>query len=442
MQKNQIKILSTKVTFSALLTFIFLYLGCSDGDNITNNITNNIQNDTGVIAGRVITDGDVVTVSVWSAQEIANATADPAGYFSIANIKPGVYEVRVNSTAGYYLKVENVVVEPASVTNLGDVQLLNLVWPITRVVPADGSTSVSPFSSIFFESDMEILMSTFDSAISITPSLPGSWSRSNYPEGKYTYWFYPTLDFKMAQEYTFAIGTELKFTSGHILTNDIVTKFTTEKLRVVEFGLAVSNYSVYTTAHPEVASTDPIRLVFNAAVDPDSLAAAINMDYPSQGVWIPDAAYYSGTSYRFFKTGPVPLIAPDSQYSVRILSNVGLGNGLRLERDTVVTFFTYPMMATIIPANGATGVNALTDITVDFNTQMDTSSAGLAFNLSENGGTSVPGTFSWTTGNKLIFNPTPTLTAGQLYRVTISTDANSATGHFLKNEIKSFFVVQ
>jgi hypothetical protein len=437
MQSNLSKVGAAKYVVSTTFLISLLFSGCTE----TNNITNNIVNDTGVVAGRVISESESITVSIWLAAEVASTIADAEGYFRIDDVQPGAYEVRVNSTEGFYMKLENIIVEPAKVTSLGDIQLLNLVWPITRIFPADGSRDLRFVSNILFVSSKEINMSTFDSAVSITPAIAGTWYYYLDTNGSYNYYFNRDAGWKAGQEYVLQIDTNLKFVEDYVLSRGIVSKFTIEKFRVIEFGLYQS-WQLSTEFDAENVSSGQFRIYFNDVVDPESLSAAISFSYPEQGFWVWDGSSYYSSGYWFLRSGPAPNLVPESHHYLSISSGLGLGNGCILERDTIFNFHINPLNALATPANGAINVSGTSNITIDFNAQMDTVSAESSFELSPEGGTPIPGTFSWIAGNKLVYNPAPTLASGQLYRITVSTAAKTATGHYLTKEYKSYFVVQ
>ncbi|MCH8028002.1 MAG: Ig-like domain-containing protein [candidate division Zixibacteria bacterium] len=421
----------------AIILTTCVMLGCTEENNITNNITG--QDDAGVIAGRVISNGGVITVSVWLAEEIASTLADSEGYFAIRGLLPGVYEIHVRSSEGQFMKLFENVAEAGLVTNLGDIRLLNLVWPIVNVIPSDGSNSIPPLNYIYIISERKIVSPSLESVFSIKPNVVGTWDWWSYYDSSYTYRYLLSENLKLGQEYTTIIPQGLEFENSYFLTHEIKTTFNVESFMATNFGFG-DRQSLVVTIDPENVDLTGMKINFNAELDQDSLNAAIEFGFPVQGIWLPYTYWYI-TGFNFISFSPV-VLAPDSQYSLTIKGQSALGNGLQLAKDTTFIFRTNPLTISVSPSDGSTGVYERGNIVLDFNAKMDTSLAEQSFDLSSLAGSSVPGVFSWSAGNKLVFNPSIDLSRSEVYIIKSSTAAMTESGHYLEKEFKSYFVVR
>ena len=192
------------VLVNCLIILLFI-LGC-DEDSIVNNYT--ISEAT--IAGRVLPESSATIVSLWMGTEVASRNTDSRGYFTFKDVEPGLYEVRITGVSGASTRRFNIIAETGKTTNLGEITLKNVVWPILWVIPEDSLESVVPSKTVVrFGSKDKIDMTSLISSISITPQISGVWKNHlhrkvtniylletmNYPSMKYT-WFclMPTSD--------------------------------------------------------------------------------------------------------------------------------------------------------------------------------------------------------------------------------------------------------
>jgi len=80
-----------------------------------------------------------------------------------------------------------------------------------------------------------------------------------------------------------------------------------------------------------------------------------------------------------------------------------------------------PLMASTVPARGATGVSQTADLTITWTWTVNQASAESLFKLKDPAGNAVPGVFTWPTPNLVMnFNPTPTLRADSVYTVEVA----------------------
>ncbi len=98
-----------------------------------------------------------------------------------------------------------------------------------------------------------------------------------------------------------------------------------------------------------------------------------------------------------------------------------------------------PSVASISPADGATGVATTSAVTVSFSEPMDKASASAAFSLrraSDNA--AVPGSFSWN-ANTMTFRPSAAIGQGTSYTARVRIGARDAAGNPLASEQASGF---
>jgi Domain of unknown function (DUF1929) len=123
-------------------------------------------------------------------------------------------------------------------------------------------------------------------------------------------------------------------------------------------------------------------------------------------------------------------IAPPGVYMLFVIDANGVPSVARMVRVG-----TSPTVASVFPADGATGVSPSSVTYAIFNKAMDKPSAEAAFSLKRTSdGAAVSGIFSWY-GNALIFVPNADLAAGTQYTASVSTAAKDLEGNTLANPI-------
>jgi len=178
-----------------------------------------------------MTDNQGITVSLWLSTQIATTTADSEGNFALRDILPGVYELRIESSAGEGTRRQDVTAETGKVTFVGLINLYNLVWPIVSVSPVEGTTAEATVD-ISFTSKTRISMQTALSGVTITPNLSGSWNEYIYSSGSYVYSFTPDGDLSAGQQYSVTIPSNLEFTDGVTLGHSITNTFMVEPFAI------------------------------------------------------------------------------------------------------------------------------------------------------------------------------------------------------------------
>jgi serine protease AprX len=127
-------------------------------------------------------------------------------------------------------------------------------------------------------------------------------------------------------------------------------------------------------------------------------------------------------------------------YTLRVKSYIGSGGyfvdvSVGAGPDT-----TAPTIASVSPADGATGVAVNANVSVTFSETMETTATQAAFTLMKSSdATSVAGAFSWS-GNTMIFNPSGELAKGAEYTAKVTTGAKDKAGNALAERVWTFTV--
>jgi subtilisin len=109
--------------------------------------------------------------------------------------------------------------------------------------------------------------------------------------------------------------------------------------------------------------------------------------------------------------------------------------------DTTTTDTTAPEVASVSPADGATGVAATANVSVTFSEAMDKAATQGAFSLVRAAdGSTVTGTFSWA-GDTMTFDPSSDLAADASYVAKLTTAAKDSAGNAVTAEKTWTFAV-
>jgi hypothetical protein len=425
--------------------------GCSE-DHITNNTNPGVPGETGLV-GRVIPAEPGIVLALWQAAMIRQVTADDSGYYKMVGMASGMYELRVTSPGGPAKIYYNVVVLAGTTRtfniNLEDTPLPPLFYD---VYPGDGATGVSPLDGyIALASRSGLDLTSFDSAVVITPPVAGEWRASGYiyddviivpsdiieVSASGEYYFRPDTQFTPATEYTVRILPGLRLADGSAWGDSMQISFTVDSLRVDCLRVG-GGYCGDTTV--------PLRqfdvyLRFNAVLNIDSLNAAAFFAPSIDGIWYRYDRGYYGTSRNeavFFYTEPLVLRA-EQTYTLTIDGDVGLSGQANFGIDREWDLVTEPVRVVgILPPIGSEA-EVTTWIEVEFNTRMDHASAEAALTVSAFDGPMVAGQKVWIDEYKLTFRPDDKLVLGQAYQVEVENTAESLAGDTIRDEAYSFF---
>jgi hypothetical protein len=183
----------------------------------------------------------------------------------------------------------------------------------------------------------------------------------------------------------------------------------------------------------EVLPNAAIIVFFDTSMDKASAEAAFSLKRTSDGAPVSGSFGWYGPSVLIFK--PNADLAGGTQYTASVSTaaqNLG-GFPLPVAKTWRFTTTHRPIIDSVYPAAGATGVSRSSVTLAVFNKAMDKPSAQAAFSLKRTSdGAVVSGAFGWY-GNALIFKPDADLAAGTQYTAAVSGAAKDLQGNTLAN---------
>jgi hypothetical protein len=143
--------------------------------------------------------------------------------------------------------------------------------------------------------------------------------------------------------------------------------------------------------------------------------------YGNALIFVPNTDLAGGTQY----TASVSTAAKDLA-----------GNPLPVAKTWRFTTTNRPIIDSVYPADGATGVSRSSVTYAIFNKAMDKPSTEAAFSLKRTSdGAAVSGSFGWYGPGVLIFDPAADLAAGTQYTAAVSGAAKDLEGNTLANPV-------
>jgi Domain of unknown function (DUF1929)/Bacterial Ig-like domain len=181
-----------------------------------------------------------------------------------------------------------------------------------------------------------------------------------------------------------------------------------------------------------VARTTPVVATFDHAMDKPSAEAAFSLKRTSDGAAVSGSFGWYGQALIFSPSAP---LASATNYTARVNATAkdAAGTPLAAPKTWQFTTATQPVVSSVSPADGATGVSRSAVTYAVFDKAMDKASAEAAFSLRRTSdGAAVSGSLGWY-GNALIFKPNADLAAGTQYTAAISGAAKDLAGNPLAN---------
>ncbi|MCW5911897.1 MAG: Ig-like domain-containing protein [Cyclobacteriaceae bacterium] len=223
-----------------------------------------------------------------------------------------------------------------------------------------------------------------------------------------------------------ADGNETAQTSITFTTPDTIAP-------TVSFNIADGATGVLETTQVIITFTEPVRKLDNSAITPADLNTLVELKLTDNaGVSVPFSATINGSNTIITVT-PTGNLTGNTLYYVEMNPVEDASNNATVA--TSITFTTgdsLPPQVTFNPANGATNVSAVGNITLTFNepirniddspiTPADIQSGLVELKLTDNAGASVPFTATINVANTVItINPNATLLHSQVYYVEIN----------------------
>jgi hypothetical protein len=184
----------------------------------------------------------------------------------------------------------------------------------------------------------------------------------------------------------------------------------------------------------EVLPNAPIVVAFDTSMDRPSAEAAFSLKRTSDGAAVSGSFGWYGPGVLIFD--PNADLAGGTQYtaSVSTAAKDLAGNPLPVAKTWRFTTTNRPIITSVYPADGATGVSRSSVTYAIFNKAMDKPSAEAAFSLKRTSdGAAVSGSFGWYGPSVLIFDPSADLAGGTQYTAAVSGAAKDLEGNTLAN---------
>jgi len=178
----------------------------------------------------------------------------------------------------------------------------------------------------------------------------------------------------------------------------------------------------------ETPRTVPILVYFDrpvvplSALESPSPAAPVRFTPPiaGRGRWL------NTSTWALY---PAPALPGATAYTYTIAAGLRAVDGATLTSTYRGRFATVrPAVARASPADGAAYTDFRAPLTVRFNQSVNHASVAAAFSLRQDGGTAVPGAYTWTRPDTLVFHPTGGLALGARYSATVGAGLRSTEG--------------
>jgi hypothetical protein len=336
-----------------------------------------------------------------------NATA-PAN----ANIAPpGVYMLFAINSAG--------VPSVAKMVRVGSAPTFSFV------TPADGATGVATNTSVVAAFDHAMDKPSVEAAFSFKRTSDGTPVSGTLAWFGNALIFSPSAPLEIGTNYTAKVDATAKDTAGVTLVTPKTWQFTTTS------PVTVSSVSPADGA-TGVPRSGVTYAIFNKPMDKPSAEAAFSLKRTSNGAAVSGTFGWYGNALIFAPSSP---LASSAGYTAKVdgTAKDTSGNSLGVPKTWQFTTSNQPIVSSVSPADGATGVSRSAVAYAIFDKPMDKPSAEAAFSLKRTSdGTAVTGSFGWY-GNALIFKPDADLDAGTQYTAAVAGSAKDQTGKSIAN---------
>jgi Domain of unknown function (DUF1929)/Bacterial Ig-like domain len=206
--------------------------------------------------------------------------------------------------------------------------------------------------------------------------------------------------------------------------------------RMVRVGTSPAVASVFPAEDAaEVLPDAPIVVAFDTSMDKPSAEAAFSLKRSSDGAAVSGSFSWYGNALIFV---PNSDLAGGTQFtaSVSTAAKDLAGNPLPVAKTWRFTTTNRPIIDSVYPADGATGVSRSSVTYAIFNKAMDKPSTEAGFSLKRTSdGAAVSGSFGWYGPGVLIFDPAADLAAGTEYTAAVSGAAKDLEGNTLANPV-------
>jgi hypothetical protein len=237
--------------------------------------------------------------------------------------------------------------------------------------------------------------------------------------------FRPDSPLANGTNYTATVSTAAKDLFGNTLGAAKMWRFTTATQPLIT---SITPADGATGVYPNAA----VVAIFDTAMNKTSAQSAFSLKRTSNGALVNGTFSWFGNALIF---KPSADLGGGVQYtaSVSTAAKDLAGHSLPSAKTWKFTTTTHPIIESVTPTSGATGVSRSAVVTVTFSKAMNKTSVQSAFSLKRTGnGAVVNGSFSWT-GNVLTFKPSTALASRIQYTVAVGAAAKDTAGNALVN---------
>lgn len=400
---------------------------------------------TGHLTGRVHPAGSGARVIASQAAPVDSASIDSTtGAFTVADLRPGTYDVLVRADNHRLVCLERVSVYAGSVTYVGALTLSTVPDPVRSFAPADRSEVVmSPQGRLAIGIDFEVSMDRLSvlAAFSTQPPAAGVYYWSQFPAASGTDYtgaregdvappgynevpggeitsyrnirslrFIPRQrDTFVDSSYTVTLAASAHDSAGVAMRFPLRFSFTTIQSGVTQ--TAIETQPEDGERGVSLLSFSSIRVTFPKRMNRLSVEGALTMTPPTSPIflWLADndLALYTG--------GP---LQAETTYAVHIGTSAEDLDGVPLPEPFQFSFDTEAVaIRSTSPGNGQIFVDFSTDLRIHlwFNTYIVRSTLASAWSTSP----AAAGQFVWTDNTNVYFRPATPLLPNTRYTVTI-----------------------
>ena len=446
-----------KIWFTVFLLFIFA-AGCSDPDKSGTNPTltpPTVISETPPNAAVGICPNAVITATFSKAM---NPSTINATTFTVAPGVTGTITHDTTNTIFTFTPSSSLALSTAYTATIttgakdmfGNALASNFVWTFTTGAnpcvapavisesPANGATGVCPNTTVTATFDRAMNPATIN-ATTFTLAGPGTTPVAGavtYNASSNTATFTPSSALDLSTLYTATITTGAKDTFGNALASNFVWTFTT--------GASLC-------APPTVISVTPpngssgicpntvVTATFSEAMNPATINTTTFTVTGPGTTPVAGVVTYAGSTATFTPNNPLAL---STLFTATITTGAKDLFGIPLASNFVWTFTTSttscgaPIVISVAPPDGSSGICPNTVVTATFNEAMKSSTINTTtFTLTGPGTTPVAGVVTYVaSSNTATFTPNNPLALDTLYTATITTGAEDLAGDPLASD--------
>jgi len=380
-----------------------------------------LEDEPGKIVGVVKPKGVIAKIDLLQGILIQTTFTDSSGYFELDSVVAGVYNIEFSAKNYGRQTLSEVIVAPAQVTTLPDVNLKPVPEQIATFSPVNGADNFPLTASIQIEFATLMDHNSVENSFLLIPGVEGYfvWEIIS---GNSKLSFYPDDQYISNFSYTIMLTTDARTSYGDTLSFDFKSDFKTEGVKVS--ATIPENEATY------VSPQSAIYIYFNSRMD----RASVEQNFSITPVTIGNFRWFDSRRLCF---QPGTFFASNTLYNVKVTENARDIYYSYLEDDKIFSFETEPLrITTNYPINGATFVSRSTPIIITFNTHVNQESVEKAFTLMPQ----VEGwNFQWSDVTRFQYSGTTKLQSNTYYAVTIDTTSSDAWGNLLPNNYGFIF---